>query len=312
MEAQAQEQNGIDFQGSFVEAAGKSQGEPLTVEEVKPAEVKPIEPVKSEEVKEPLTVEVKIDEKPDYEKLYLEEKAAREIATQRMNSWEGRLSASEKKNQELINALNAQLKEKAGKILDTPVKEEVSDITDEDNKLIETFQKEMGEEFTKPVSLLIRKAIAENTKALETKLRAAEAKLEAYDKDYVTRHYDQILEAHPDVEKYAKSGELNEWAKTLPYEQASQVIDVLAHGNARQVVKLLDDYKAAKGIPNPRLGTVGKPKVEEKPKVVPAKIDEAKVRAAIVVKDKAPSLLPKTEPDKDDFEGTFNAITKDK
>ena len=308
MEATTQEKNEQDFQDLFVEAAGKSEA-PAVVETVQSPEEEAVvaaEKVKAEKVaaeKEAAEKEAaeKAAAEPDYKKLYEEEKAARETAAQKMNSWEGRLSASEAKNKELVSKLNEAL---TGKLAPATPKVEGPAPEDEDEKLVVAFQKEMGEEFTKPMSVIIRRAVNTETKALQEELKATKEKLAGYDDIYIAQHYERIEEKHPDIESLIAP--LNEWIKTLPLEKGQIAQNVMNRGNARQVIQLVNNYKIAHKIP-----IAGETNVVA-PKVVAAPVDPKKVAAATAVVDRGPSVIPKTEKDKDDFEGTFKDITEDK
>jgi hypothetical protein len=59
-------------------------------------------------------------------------------------------------------------------------------------------------------------------------------------------HFEQIAEHHPDFAEVGQSEDFGKWVASLPDDQRQRVEATVARGKARDVVKVLSDYKASK------------------------------------------------------------------
>jgi hypothetical protein len=275
---------------------GGGEQEPIP-EETTPVVKEPVVPAVKEEpvVKEPVVPAVK--EEPDYKALY-------DAEVQRSKSWEGRISAAEKRNKDL--------EAKIGSLPAVPSKvvpEVKVELTADESKLLSDFQTEMGEEFIKPVTVLIRKMVKETLGPELQELKAllegtkgtAESAVKKTETLSTVTHFQAVEAAHPDLDTILESGDLTVYAKSLPYEEAQKALQIIDRGNTRAVIKLLNEYKEARGI------TKAKP-IETK---ITDVISKDKINNATAVKGAGPILIPKTESDKNDFTGAFNeAVAK--
>jgi hypothetical protein len=121
-----------------------------------------------------------------------------------------------------------------------------------------------------------------------------------------------IEEQHPDINKIITSGDLTKYAEELPYAQAKATLNIIDHGNTSQVLKLLKEYKVARGIPLKAEEKKEEKKGEKKEEKKEEKPNEKIIAAAAVKTGSSSVLLPKSEVDKNDFVGAFNeAVAKD-
>jgi len=271
-----------EFADVFNESVGVTTPtvETSTVEEpiVEPAakvEESVIEPI-IETPKTPVTLT------QDFESLYTKE-------VQRTKSWEGRLSASERRNKELETELQELKKQPT-------IKQDTTEgLVDVDDPLIKTFIEEMGDDFIKPLGAYVKKQIAEAVapfKSLSDKVPALERTVTTVKNSGDAAHYTAILDAHSDVAELLESGEIDAYVEELPYKEAVQAKEVLEKGTARQVIKFLDGFKEKTGKTKPATPTVITP------------ISQSKVVEATVVKG-GYTPKPKTQADASDFEGAF-------
>jgi hypothetical protein len=300
-----QVQNQEAFVEAFVEAVPEAKdevdaqpvGDETTVEDADKRAAEAEATRKAEEAKKVAA------DTPDYEKLYKE-------TVQKTKSWEGRLSAADRR----ANEAEAKLKEVAAV---TPKPAEIL-LNEEEQKVLDAFTAEMGEDFIKPLTILLKRAIAESTgkvtkevESLKTTVATAKTTAESASKtlelDVATKHWETIETAHPDVEKLLDpiddkgqktgDGPVTTWAKTLPYVEAQKALATIEKGKTSEVVKLLTDYKKATGA-----GVKQKDTTAE---------DAHKRNKAAAVRTGGPVIIPRTELNKDDFTGTFEAITAD-
>jgi len=277
-----------------------------------------IAPVKTDEpVKEVQVPDKKVDEPVDYKALYeASEKKARDAETQlatntqQMKSWEGRLTVASNKIKEL---------EAKGTITQ---KTDTGLLPDDEQKLVDAFEKEMGTEFTQPMSILVKKLVKQivsdqlagiQKTADESKSEVAKIVKEIED-ETVRRHWEILEDQHPDIDAIlkvdpaTKKNDIHKYAEELPYGKGKEALDIIDHGSTKQVLKLLAEYKKARGIDTKKTDdkTKGKGKVEMQP------VDTNRVKAAAAVKTGSPVILPKAEANKDDFVASFaEAVAKD-
>lgn len=124
-------------------------------------------------------------------------------------------------------------------------------------------------------------AIAET---LEKKLTAAVAPLQKTAQEAADEaHFGAIAKAHPDVESVVPSAEFAAWKQSQPTYAQAAIDKVVTDGSAKEVIEVLDNFKAATGKPAPAA-----PAPPAAPAVDPAKVAaEAIAKAAV----KPPSSL---------------------
>jgi hypothetical protein len=282
------------FDESFIEAVGDSVvTTPVVVEET---------PVASEETPVVATSLKTGDaptetSTPDYKVLF-------EAEQQRTRSWEGRLSAAERRNAEL----QAQIQTPVSTKQDTPVSTE--SLVDADDPLIQSFIKEMGADFIKPLDAYMKKQlkpiIEELIKPFVDRVPVIEQRVAANDEVRVQEHFGKIYSAHSDVEDLVKpdpvtnQSALDVYVESLPYAEAVSKKKIMQDGTTQQVIDLLTEFKKKTGKVVPPVIETPQPKPNA---LVNASKDE--IVAATAVKGKV-SIIPKGKAAINDFAGAFS------
>jgi hypothetical protein len=164
----------------------------------------------------------------DYRALYEKE-------IQRNKSWEGRISAAERRA--------AELQAKLQQTNVAPPVQASAPVVDLSDPLIKGFVEEMGEDFIKPLDAYIKRQINAAIQPIVEKVPVIEQSVTTIGEDRVKDHYDQIFEAHNDVEEIVKSGALNAYIDSLPYSEAVTRKKIIDGGSTKQVISLLNEYK---------------------------------------------------------------------
>lgn len=221
-----------------------------------------------------------------------DEPAMSEKDVQREKSWEGRLKAREaelKAREEALVAREAAPAAEAGEPTETagqdaaePVateaieaaaeKVESGELTAE--QAVATLSQDFGEDFTKMLGVLI------DARASEIAGRTADEKVAGVSKSLdglvgelvETRaqdHYESISDAHEDFLEIGQSPEFKAYIDAMPEDDKAKAEHTIANGSARQIVKLLNAYKAS----------LAKPEPEAEPEAKPAEPDPAQESA---------------------------------
>jgi hypothetical protein len=180
---------------------------------------------------------------------------------QRLKSWEGRLKAMEAKlkaagadtPEEQTEAV-AEAIEKAADATDTPADEEkveqIAEQVEEGSISPEQAMKQLAEDFGDDFVRMIE-AIA-TAKAREAGTQVVGELKGTVDEiigDIVDSkakaHFERIAEAHPDFNEIGESEEFKTYIESLPDDQKGAALETIAGGSAKQIVKLLDGFKAA-------------------------------------------------------------------
>ena len=193
---------------------------------------------------------------------------------QRAKSWEGRLRAREEQLRAREEALRA--REQAGAqpgdgdgdgdgdapaAGEQPTEAQVEQAMEtvegmDDDEAMAALAEDFGEDFARTLTKIIER------KASEIAERAIGEKVGKVDKtvqdligniqnDKARYHYETIADAHPDFMDIAKGEELKQYVQSLDGEQAKKAQAVIDGGSAKQVIKLLNDFKKAKEQPAP-------------------------------------------------------------
>lgn len=179
---------------------------------------------------------------------------------QRQKSWEGRLKAREAELKAREDALKAAEPSEPG---ETPAQEAsepaVTEAVEEAVAAVEsgqmTFDQAMsalandfGEDFTKMLSVLIESKAAEIAgRTADDRFGKVKGELDGLVGELVNdkakNHYESIADSHPDFMDVAASPEFRAYVEGLDETQQANAMRVIESGSARQIVKLLSDYK---------------------------------------------------------------------
>lgn len=167
---------------------------------------------------------------------------------QRLKSWEGRLKA-----------LDAQLKarEQAGDPAMAATDGANPDVeaataameTQPIDEVMATLAEDFGDDFVRALNQVIESRATEIAgKVAEEKVSAVAGNMDrlisSLTDDKARAHFETIADAHPDFMDVAQSSEFKQWMESLG-EKSEQAKAIVSGGSARQVVKLLSDFKAA-------------------------------------------------------------------
>lgn len=226
--------------------------------------------------------------------------AENEKLTQKMKSWEGRITAANKRADDAERKLQEQADSTQDKENAKKKADELPDGEDDDQVL-----KDFIEEFPsleKPIKAMAMKIAKQ---VVDTKLKDFEPKLEKIDQieqrteaQVVKEHWDTIKTAHPDYEEIRDSGKLNEWVELQPSFVKQGLERVMKEGNAEEVVELFDAYKRSTGH-----GTSSSTKTKKK-----QTSKKAQDMAAVDGSSGGPKA-GKDEIDEDDFDAAWDAAT---
>lgn len=221
------------------------------------------------------------------------ESAELEKERQRLKSWEGRLKA-----------LDAQLKarEQAGEAIPAARAEspEVQAATaametQPIDEVMATLAEDFGDEFVSALTQVIEARAAEiASKVADEKVGAVSGTVDqlisSLTDDKARNHFETIADAHPDFMEVAQSPEFKEWVNSLG-DKAEQAKAVIEGGSSRQVVKLLDEFKAA--------SQAGQDAMK----------DDAAMMAAQSVRGRGGMRLPEKPQVADDYEAAWNSFS---
>lgn len=180
---------------------------------------------------------------------------------QRMKSWEGRLKAREaelKAREEAMSKTDEPMEpgeSPAVEAAEPGVTEAVEDAVESVQNgemsieqalsgLADTF----GEDFTKMLGVLIEKKASEIAgKTADDRFGKVKGEIDGLASEIVAdkanNHYESIADAHPDFMDVAASPEFKSYVDGLEPTMQAKASKVIQSGSARQIVKLLDDYK---------------------------------------------------------------------
>lgn len=219
-------------------------------------------------------------EEGDWKTLY-------EREVQRTRSWDGRLRVADSKIKELEDELR-KAKESQAK---SPSSRDVED----DDAILNTFLEEFPD-LEKPLTVLVAKKAKEQAEALITsKLSEFTPIKQTYEKQMAANHMQAIASSHPDWQELVKSGSVQQWIESQPEYMKVPLNRVYQQGSTEEVIDLLNRFKAMNGVPN-TTPTGQKNKKD-------------KISSAVAVQA-GRSLPPKREPDPNDYDGTWERITR--
>ena len=159
----------------------------------------------------------------------------------RMKSWEGRITAANKRAEQAEEKLKKAQEEQQAKAVDSlPDGEE------------DAVVKEFLEEFPtleKPLKTMVKQAAEKLLQEKLSHLDQIETRVEKVEKTQVDSdtqaHAQKILDAHPDWHQIYDSGDLDEWIKEQPPLLQRTLNQVIQDGSTEDVINMFDQYKAA-------------------------------------------------------------------
>ena len=221
----------LSFEELFNEAVNATESTTEPVEQVE--DQTSTEQVEQEVAAQADTEQVQGDgqESTDYRELYEKEK-------HRTSSWDGRLRAKDRENEELKAQL-VTLQRQVESAVSSGSKQDV-ETTDES---VKSFLTEFPELAT-PIRKMIEEAVSGTRAALESRVEREVLPLQTTVQETIReRHFNAINSAHSDFEEIVKTGELKSWIDKQPSFIRTAYDNVYNGGTATEVIDLLDQYK---------------------------------------------------------------------
>lgn len=184
---------------------------------------------------------------------------------QRLKSWEGRLKAQQAKlaaagattEEEQAEAVSEAI-EKAADAADTPADAEaVGQIAEQvesgeltAEQAMKQLAEDFGDDFVKMIeAIAVSKAKEAGAGAASERFAEVNKSVEAIINDIVDTkaksHFEAIATAHPDFNDVGNSPEFATWVESLPEADQAEAKRVATAGSAKEIIKLLDGYKAS-------------------------------------------------------------------
>lgn len=180
---------------------------------------------------------------------------------QRLKSWEGRLKAMEAKlkaagadtEEEQTEAV-AEAIEKSADTTDTPADEEkveqIAEQVEEGEISVEQAMKQLsddfGDDFVRMIEAIATAKAREAGSQVVGELKGTVDEIIGDIVDTKTKaHFERIVDAHPDFNEIGESEEFKAFVEAMPDDQKGAALEVIAGGTAKQIIKLLNDFKAA-------------------------------------------------------------------
>ena len=138
----------------------------------------------------------------------------------------------------------------------------------------------------------LRSEIDEKLAAMDARMKPVIQRTEEVESE---AHFDTILSAHPDYEKFVDDGSLMSWIEKKPAYLQSAMKEVYDKGAAKDAISLLDDFKRENNIQPPVPA-----------EVVPINQKREQKRKALAGVDTRRSAVAAQVPIKDDYEGAFD------
>lgn len=244
---------------------------------------------------------------------------------QRLKSWEGRLKAMEAKlkaggadtEEEQTEAVSEAI-EQAAEATDTPADEEkveqIAEQVEEGDLSVQQAMKQLaddfGDEFVKMIeAIAAAKAREAGSRAVEEKVGELKGTVDEVISEITDgkakAHFEKIADAHPDFQEVGESEEFKTYIESLPDDQKGQALEVIAGGSAKQIIGLLNGFKAAnaagtkQGLEQPEELT------EAKESIVDQAVDESAMDAAEGVRSSG-MKLPETPQKADDYASAWD------
>jgi hypothetical protein len=237
---------------------------------------------------------------------------------QRLKSWEGRLKAMEAKlkaagadtPEEQTEAV-AEAIEKAADTTDTPADEEkveqIAEQVEEGSISPEQAMKQLAEDFGDDFVRMIE-AIA-TAKAREAGTQVVGELKGTVDEiigDIVDTkakaHFERIADAHPDFNEIGESEEFKTYIESLPDDQKGAALETIGNGTAKQIIKLIDGFKAAN-----KAGGDAAPELTEAKESIVDEVSDDQLDAAEGVRSSG-MKLPEQPQKADDYASAWDSF----
>lgn len=225
---------------------------------------------------------------------------------QREKSWMGRLKAKEAELKAREEALKGAAPIEAEESAEAPAAEAMENAMEkvESGELtfeqaMQTLETDFGPDFPKMLSVIAKHI---GSQVSDERVGSVRGELDEVvnelRNDKEKSHYETISEAHPDFMDVGASPEFKAYVEGLPGSEQERAMQVINGGTAKQINKLLSDYKAK--------GQVTTEADLEKPAApAAAPVDESALDAAEGVRS-AGLKIPEKPTQADDYEAAWN------
>lgn len=250
---------------------------------------------------------------------------AKEI--QRLKSWEGRLKAMEAKlkaagadSEEEQTEAVADAIEKAAEAADTPADEEkveqIAEQVEEGGLSVEQAMKQLaddfGDEFVKMIeAIATAKAREAGVRAVDEKVSEIKGTVDEIINDITDTkakaHFEKIASVHPDFQEIGDSEEFKGYIESMPEDVRGQALDVIANGNAKEIINLLNSFKQANAQGAKPGAEQGAELTEAAESIVDEVVDDSAMDAAEGVRSSG-MKLPEQPAKADDYEAAWDSF----
>lgn len=218
--------------------------------------------------------------------------------TQKMRSWEGRITAANRKTEEAEARAKAAEEQRAKK----PDKEDLPETPEELTKFVTEYP-----ELEAPIRLLAKQVADEIVKDrlgtvesdVSTVKKSVNQIQETAKEDADHKHLNAITQAHADWRDIYNSGKLAEWIKEQSPIAQREINRVVQDGETQEVIELFDEYKKS-------LEQTETPDTKETTTQQKAS-SKASALEAVPASSGGPPPNPK-KVDKEDFDGAWDEI----
>jgi hypothetical protein len=187
-----------------------------------------------------------------------------EKEVQRLKSWEGRLKAMEAKLKAAGADTEEEQKEAVGEAIEKAadaapteadeekveqIAEQVEDGTITPEQAMKQLAEDFGDDFVKMIeAIATAKAKEAGGAAASEKFGEIAKTVDDVIADIVDTkakaHFEQIADAHPDFQEVGASEQFKAYVEALPEGDKEQAMQTIANGSAKQIIKLLNNFKA--------------------------------------------------------------------
>lgn len=186
----------------------------------------------------------------DWEAKATELETARAADTQKMKSWEGRISAANKRADEAEEKLQKATDSTQDKGADKKDKKTDLPGGEEDDQILKDFVVEFPS-LEKPIKAMAMKianqVIGDRLKDIEPQLKKIETIEETQVAQTTDDHFSAIEEAHSDFREIRDTGKLKTWIEAQPTYLQKALNDVAEKGSSEDVIEMFDSYKTSIG-----------------------------------------------------------------
>lgn len=214
--------------------------------------------------------------------------------THKMKSWEGRITAANKRAEEAEQKLQTATQKSTQDKDSLPVGD------DEDEQVLKDFVDEFPS-LEKPIKTiamrLAKKVVDSKLKELEPQLQRIQGLEQAVTETAEEKHWNMIATAHADWKEIRDSGKLSQWIEAQPSFMRKSLEQVAAEGSAEEVVEMFDMYKESIGE--------SKSTSTQRGSESPPKKKKVQDMSAVDGSSGGPPKR-KGKVDKDDFDGAWN------